>query len=239
VNKFKSAVLYVSAAALVLVTAGCNLEFWKKRERVAVQAQVLDTKKKCRKAFGNRGKRILGKKSKRIYPVKLTIENKDSRPWKLTKHNVGLRTVDIETIKKRMQRRPLWQAFFYGIGGFFQQLAGSILCGFGLGALENIDNPVLALFFAIPSFIGSAILSFKGKMATTVGYVDAKMNNEKAKETIDQISLAQDTVVQPLEKKERFVFVKAKNFKERFSLTFTDAFGKKEVIEASCLYNLA
>ena len=234
-KKFKSIPFYFATAALALILSGCSLNIWdtdnycdgynksKYPREILVKADVLTTKKECKAALGKGGKYILGSKRKRIYPIEVTIENKSKKTWKLEKRNIELKTADPKIVTKRMQRRPLVQAFFSSIAAGIKYVAFAFFGGLILGGIEaSTESPVFTAIVAIPFWIIQMVLGFKLRMASTEGYVKAAISNKEIENKIDDLSVFQDIVLQPLEKKIFFLFVKKQDYKDKFGITFTD-----------------
>jgi len=230
-EKRNSIILYIFATVATLALAGSGYLFWKSnffdRANVSIQARTLTTKKECVSAFGRAGRRILGRKKARLYPIEITIENKGNQGWKLSPENIGLKMASPKRVAKRMKSGPLTQAFLQTIGAGFKFAAFRV---FG-ATIIGVCNPPLALTLSVPYFIGQAILGFKGLMAPIVGYSQAEETNQKVEQYISDTSLTENIVVQPLEKTNLYLFVNKKDHKEKFSLALVNGKGNQKQFE--------
>jgi len=163
----KKSVKISCALACVAIIALCGHSL--KKNNIVVEKQVLTTKQECIEEFGKTGKSLLKGKKSKLYPIKITVNNKTNKD--IVFHETNLKTAPNKLVYKKLKphKSIVVKAMLFWLGIFSGSF--TISCGIavlGMGLLSfNVINGCIALMLSsiiMPS-IASTLYLHKNNLA--------------------------------------------------------------------------
>lgn len=181
------------------------------QQNVSIRTKNL-SRHECKKLFDGRERPLFAaRKSQRIYPIQLIIENNSGKSWVISPQQINLELVPYQQIYHKMRTSTGWR------------IAGGVIGGlFGLNALG-----ATAATAARNGSPGVAALAGLGQLAVLIGapvatYKSAKSSKEANTELKDDLkkkTLYKDEVVKPGQFMRKIIFLMHKDYKPPFVIT--------------------
>lgn len=230
---YKRSIVVILVSTLLLAYAYVNSNSEAHVGGVMAHAHCLTTKEECIKLLGTNGKRLINYKkrtNKNIYPIKITLENNTGKT--LSFHDIDLKTESKKTVHNRIVQSHWPLTIFLGV------LVSATIAYPAAVIIGSVAFVVPCLFgtASMASAVGCAVISGGITYCGVIGgsmAVSATTSNRLSKSCTTALEnltgLETLTLVKPLEKHTFFIFVSAKNYKNKFTINFTDETTKEIV----------
>jgi len=186
-------------------------DYEKTKQGVTVRVTTLTTEKECVDALGKNGKYLLRDKKKKIYPIKITIDNKSNQPWHLSLNNIELQKASIKRVLKRLHYWTRTRILLTGIPLLPVALFGFLFGGAGIFVLI-IYKEAMSLWLVSALLVPAAVT-----VPITQGVSSSYANHTITKQV--KKSAPKSLLIKPSQIKSTLIFVHERNYKSNFAIT--------------------
>jgi len=208
-----------------------------KKENLSVRAQVLVTKQELTEAFGqNEAANLQKTKGKRkLEPIKLDIKNNQDKTITTSLVATDLNIAPKGVVTRKLKGRSGHKVFALGAG----ILVGSALLAWSIFSAD-------ALIYQIPECIAvyctpaAGIIAGTGALASIPAMtVYSSRSKTKRQDSAEKLVGSKRLTLEAGQTKSIYLFVRQPDYKNEFSLTFSDGMGNNETVSCHCARQLS
>jgi len=247
----RSTKLYFIALLVPLFIGGCaqqpkqltrklthldvNTNVYEKTKRgITVRVKTLITKQECIDTFGKSGKYLLcGKKNKiyhKIYPIKITIDNKSNQPWHLSLSNIELKKAPIKSVLSRLHYRTGTRILLTGIPLLPVAFFGFLFGAWGLMAVIVYKQAAsLLLVTAVSALLVPAAVTVPITQGVSSSYANHRITKQVEETTLQTVKKwrpwkrkrkqqPQSMIIESSQTKSTLIFVQERDYKSNFAI---------------------